>query len=184
MLAMAIFTQARSRRQYMRGVCRASVLAVGLFASAGFMQNAYGQVGTEGDLGTCTLHNHIYSCDGAAFQKALSAATNVSLEIHNADGIARSTLTELVEKKLHKTIVPEGSPADLVFLLEPIDVSGQIETNSSLADLGTLRVYSATADGRPEHLLWAEVYTGDTDMSWPIVAHRVVAKFEKRFGIQ
>ena len=162
---------------------RVFLLALVLFAGV-TAPHAFAQSATEGDLGTCTLHNHIYTCDGAAFQKALSAATSVGLVTHNADGVARSALKDLVDKKLHKTIAPDGSPADLVFLLEPIDEGGQVETSSSLADLGTLRVYSATADGRPEHLLWAEVYTGDRDLTWPIVARSVVAKFEKRFGIK
>jgi hypothetical protein len=161
------------------------VLALALFAAGAVVPNAFSQSGAEeGDLGACTLHNHVYTCDAATFQKELSAATTVGLKTHNADGIAVNVLKDLVDKKLHKTIVPDGSPADLVFLLEPIDEGGQVETSSSLADLGTLRVYSATADGRPEHLLWAEVYSGDRDMSWPIVARRVVANFEKRFGIK
>ena len=183
-MAMCISSSRRATDPCAYVPYRVTFLALALLVGS-VVPRAFAQTGAEGgDLGTCTLHNHIYTCDGAAFQKELSAATSVSLVTHVADGIAQSTLKDLVEKKLHKTIAPEGSPADLVFLLEPIDVSGQVETDSSLADLGTLRVYSATADGRPEHLLWAEVYTGNSDMSWPIVARSVVARFEKRFGIK
>ena len=32
---------------------------------------------SEGDLGACTLKNHIYTCDGAVFHKALESATTV-----------------------------------------------------------------------------------------------------------
>jgi len=140
-----------------------------------------------GDLGACTLKNHVYTCDAASFQKALSAATTVSFETHNSDGIARNTLKDLVENKLHKTVVPYGSPADLVFLLMPIDQAGQVEEISSLRDLGTLRVYSTTPEGRAAHLLWAETYSADPtghDLPWPIIAHGVVSKFEKRFQIR
>jgi hypothetical protein len=158
----------------------ALALFIGFAASSAQGQNGI----SEGDLGGCTLNNHVYTCNGADLQKALASATTVSLITHNADGIALRDLKELVEDKLHKTIVPDGSPADLVFLLEPIDEGGQVETNASLQDLGTLRVYSATPQGRPQHLLWAETYSGEHDMSWPIVAHSVVARFEKRFKIK
>lgn len=158
----------------------ALALSAGASSFAAFAQGGIG----EGDAGACTLNKHVYTCDGAAFQKALAGATTVSLETHNADGIARNALKNLVANKLHKTIAPDRTPADLVFLLEPIDETGQFETDSSLADLGTLRIYSATPEGRPEHLLWAETYTGERDMPWPVVARSVVAKFEKRFQIR
>lgn len=145
----------------------------------------YGQgANNEGDLGACTLKNHIYTCSSAAFQKALASATTVSLDTHNADGMARSALKDLVTKKLGKSVAAPDSPADLVFLLMPIDDSGQVENNSSVQDLGTLRIYSATAEGRPAHLLWAETYSGEHDVPWPIVARGVIAKFEKRFQIK
>ncbi len=140
-----------------------------------------------GDLGACTLKNHIYTCDAASFQKTLTSATTVSFETHNSDGIARNTLKDLVENKLHKTVVPYGSPADLVFLLMPIDQGGQVEEMSSLRDVGTLRVYSTTPEGRAAHLLWAETYSADPtghDLPWPIIAHGVVTKFDKRFQIK
>lgn len=162
-------------------------LAIALIAAVGpHASLAQGGIG-EGDAGACMLKNHIYTCDGAAFQKALAAATTVSLETHNADGIARNALQNLVTSKLHKTIVPFGSPADLVFLLEPIDQSGRVEEISALRDLGTLRVYSTTPEGRPAHLLWAETYSSDPtaqDVPWPMVARNTVAKFEKRFQLK
>ena len=108
----------------------------------------------------------------------------MSLDTHNSDGIARGALKDLVTKKLGKSVAEPGSPADLVFLLMPIDDAGQVENNSSLQDIGTLRIYSATAEGRPAHLLWAETYSGEHDVPWPIVVHGVIAKFEKRFQIK
>jgi hypothetical protein len=166
-----------------RDILFIAALAVTLLTAFACNARAQARIG-EGDLGACTLNNHVYTCDAASFQKALTGATTVSLETHNADGIARSALKELVANKLHKTIVPDGTPADLVFLLMPIDEGGQIETNSSLQDLGTLRVYSTTPEGRSAHLLWAETYTGEHDVSWPIVARSVIAKFERRFHIK
>jgi hypothetical protein len=157
------------------------IAVVGLWAMQASAQS-------EGDLGACTLRNHVYTCDGAAAHRALDSATTVSLETHNADGIARATLKDLVTKKLGKTLVADGAPADLVFLLEPIDNdAGQVQSMSGLQDLGTLRIYSTTPDGRPAHLLWAEVYSSDPsahDLPWPMVARGVVAQFEKRFQIK
>src|SRR6185437_1300514 len=159
------------------------VASIGAFPSPASAQDP----NSIGDLGACTLKNHIYTCDEASFQKTLTSATTVSFETHNSDGIARNTLKDLVENKLHKTVVPYGSPADLVFLLMPIDQGGQVEEMSSLRDVGTLRVYSTTPEGRAAHLLWAETYSADPtghDLPWPIIAHGVVTKFDKRFQIK
>ena len=161
-------------------------LVAGLAVAANCPAYAQGGIG-EGDLGACTLTNHVYSCNAAEFQKELAGASTVSLETHNPDGIARKELKQLAEDKLHKTVVPDGSPADMVFLLEPIDVGGQVFETTSLRDLGTLRVYSTSGDGRPGHLLWAETYSSDPtnhDLPWAIVAHGLVTKFEKRFQIK
>ena len=160
-----------------------AVFTLLLCALPAHAQNGIG----EGDLGGCTLKNHIYTCNAADLQKALSGATTVSFVTHNADGTARKELKQLAEEKLHKTVVPDGSPADLVFLLEPIDQGGQVMEASEMRDLGTLRVYTAAADGHAAHLLWAETYSSDPtghDLPWPIVAHGVVTRFEKRFEIK
>jgi hypothetical protein len=134
------------------------------------------------DLGSCTLRDHIYTCDGAAFQKALANATTVNIKAHNSDGFARSELTKLITVKLRKTIAPQGSPADLVFLMIPIEPSGV--TNNSNTALGTLRIYSSTAEGDPQHLLWAETYSGAQDVPWPMVAHGLITQFESHFHIR
>ena len=161
----------------------AAGVVFGLASVAAVAQSGAG----EADMGVCTLKDHVYTCDAASAQKALNAATSIGLETHNADGIARKELKQLVETKLHKTVAPDGGPADLVILLEPIDQGGQVFAQTALRDLGTLRVYSATPDGRPAHLLWAETYSSDpsaNDMPWPIVAHGLVTRFEKRFQIK
>jgi hypothetical protein len=136
-----------------------------------------------GDEGACILKNHVYTCDGAALQKALAAATTVKIEAHNADGVARSQLGDLVTKKLGKSVAPKGTPADLDFLLIPIEEQG---VNNSLGDvgLGTLRIYTVTPDGGRGHLLWAETYSGQQDMPWPAVARGVILQFQSRFHIK
>jgi hypothetical protein len=136
-----------------------------------------------GDDGTCVLKDHVYTCDGAAFQKALASANAVVIETHNADGVARSQLTNLVTKKLGKTIAPAGSPADLDFLLIPTSETGVI--NGAMdADLGTLRVYTSGPDGGRGHLLWAENFSGIPNMPWPAVVHGLILQFQSRFHIK
>lgn len=133
---------------------------------------------------SCTLKNHVYTCDGAAFQKALAAARTVAIETHNADGVARGRLSDFVTEKLHKTLASEGQPADLVFLLIPINEDGNVGFSSTTADLGTLRIYSATPQGVRSQLLWAETYSGSPDMPWPAVVRGVILQFQSRFHIK
>ena len=171
------------RRCFRNAIPALLVLLLAYGARTAGAQNGIG----EGDLGGCTLKNYVFTCNAADLQKALSGANTVSFEIHNADGVARKELKQLAEDKLHKTVVLDGAPADLVFLLEPIDQGGQVMEMSALRDLGTLRIYSTTADGKPAHLLWAETYSSDPtghDLPWPIVAHGVVTRFERRFQIK
>ncbi len=104
------------------------------------------------DAGTCTLKDHIYTCNGAAFQAALLSSTTVGINVHNADGVARTQLTDMLTKKLGKSIA-NGTSADLIFLMMPIDPSGVME-GSGDSPLGTLRVYTVTPDGSRGHLLW------------------------------
>jgi hypothetical protein len=135
------------------------------------------------DAGACTLKEHIYTCDGAKFHQALESARTVAIQVHNSDGVARSQLTDMVTRKLNKTVAQPGTQADLVFMMIPIETSG-IVNGAVNSDLGTLRVYSSTTDGRPEHLLWAETYTGMPDLPWPAVVHRLITQFQSRFKIR
>jgi hypothetical protein len=140
---------------------------------------AQSQASTE-DLGGCTLKDHVYHCDGAVFEKALAAATTVRVEAHNADGVARSQLGDLV-KKLGKTIVAPNSPADLSFLMIPVDDQGVINDSPGGVSLGTLRIYTVAPDGSRGHLLWAETFSGDTYMPWPAVVRGLILQFQARF---
>jgi hypothetical protein len=167
-----------------RRVVKALVVLLAILGSsaASLPAHAQGDVG-GGDAGGCTLANHVYTCDGAAFQKALASAGAVAIETHNADGVARTQLQNLVTKKLGKTVAPAGNAADLDFLLIPTSEAGVI--NGSVADdLGTLRVYTSGPDGRRGHLLWAENFSGLPDMPWPAVVRGLIQQFQARFKIK
>ncbi len=135
------------------------------------------------DAGSCTLKDHMYSCNGAAFQSMLLSAKTVAVEAHNADGVARSQLMGLLTKKLNKTIATKGVAADLIFLMMPIDPSG-IVNGVGDAELGTLRVYSPAADGTRGHLVWAETFSGTQDLPWPAVVHGLILRFQSHFHIK
>ena len=145
------------------------------------------QVNTE-DLGGCTLKNSVYTCDGAAFQKALGAASSVRIETHNIDGVARDQLTTLITKKLSKTVAAPGTPADLSFLMQPLDDQGTfwqaINDTASGLPLGTLRIYTVAPNGSRGHLLWAETFNGNSNTPWPIVVRGLIAQFQSRFHIK
>ena len=129
------------------------------------------------DLGTCTLRDHIYKCDGAAFQKALASANTIAVETHNADAFALSALRTFITGKLGKTVAEPGQPADLVFLMIPTPPEGIVD-GSNDAVLGTLRIYTATSQGARGHLLWAETYSGQMDIPWPAVVRRLLLQLQ------
>jgi hypothetical protein len=165
---------------WLRRVLLVAFAVFGLSLSAA--ARAQSDVGGSDD-GACTLRDHVYSCDGAVFQKALAGATTVAIETHNADGVARSQLKSLVTNKLGKTITPAGSPADLVFLLIPTPLEGVVGSVTD-SDLGTLRIYTSGNDGRRGHLLWAETFNGTQDLPWPAVVHGLILQFQSRFKIK
>jgi hypothetical protein len=65
----------------------------------------------------------------------------------------------------------------------PIAPEGVVD-GPAQADLGTLRIYSATADGARGHLLWAETVTSDESLPWPVVVRRLILQFEAHFKIK
>ena len=138
---------------------------------------------SEGEVGSCTLKNHVYTCDGAAFQKALDNAKTVTIDTQNVDAVARAQLRDLLTKKLTKIVAPSGSPADLIFLVIPTGPDG-INISPGEVGLSTLRVYSATPDGARGHLVWAETYAGQQDLPWPAVVRSLILQFKSHFHIK
>jgi hypothetical protein len=142
---------------------------------------AIGQASPEAQA--CTLEKHVYTCDGPAFQRRLAEARTISIETHSIDKYAQAQLKTLITKKLNKSLVAEGSPADLVFLLLPLGVDG-MSINSGAVDLGTLRIYTANSDNTRGNILWAEVYTGKEDMPWPTTVNGLIQQFQSHFHIK
>jgi hypothetical protein len=152
---------------------------MGVCGASAFAQSDVG----GGDAGGCTLKNHVYTCDGAALQKALARATTAAIETHNVDGVARLQLKDLITKKLGMTLAPHGSPADLDFLLISTAPEG-IQIGGTEYDLGTLRIYTSGPDGMRGHLLWAEDLSGRENIPWPAVVQRLILQFQTRFHIK
>jgi hypothetical protein len=154
------------------------LLPIGL---SGTSAAAQGNSATEGQA--CTLEKHVYTCDGPAFQKQLANAKSVSIETHSIDKYAQGQLKNLITRKLGKTLVAEGSPADLIFLLIPLGVDGMSITSGDV-ELGTLRIYSANSDNTRGNILWAEVYTGREDLPWPATVNGLIQQFQSHFHIK
>ena len=158
---------------------RAPLLLLLLFPLVTFAQ----MTSETTDSSSCVLKNHIYTCDLAAFQKDLADAKTVTIETHSVDKLAEAQLNTMLTKKLGKSLLPDGSPADLIFLLIPLGIEGW-DMSPGDVDIGTLRVYSATRQGARQHLLWAETFKGSEDLPWPIVVHSLIAQFQSRFHIK
>jgi hypothetical protein len=132
---------------------------------------------------SCTLKDHVYTCDKAAFQTALANAKTASVETHSVDKLAQAQLSDLITKKLGKQLAQDGSPADLIFLLIPVGVEGMSMSPGNV-NVGTLRIYSSNPDGTRAHLLWAEDFFGQEDMPWPVVVHGLILQFQSHFKIK
>lgn len=178
---------ARNSRRWLLAYPSLIAIAILLLGLSPAPARGQSHTSTE-DLGGCTLKDYVYHCDGAVLQKALSAASSVAIETHNLDGVARDRLTTFVTGKLGKTVVAPGAPADLSFLMLPLDDQGMnwAALNDSAAGppLGTLRIYTVTPNGSRGHLLWAETFSGDTYMPWPAVVHGLILQFQERFKIK
>jgi hypothetical protein len=97
-------------------------------------------------------------------------------------------LTAFISGKLGKTVVPPGTAADLSFLMLPVDDQdlepGFHVDSAGQPNLGTLRIYTVTPSGSRGHLLWAETFSGNSNMPWPFVVHGLIAQFQSRFHIK
>lgn len=132
------------------------------------------------NLGSCTLQNHVYHCDSAAFTKALESAKSAAVQAQNVDAYSRDQLKKMIAGKYGKRVVEQGGSPDLIFLIIPVGVDG-INISPGEPTLGSLRVYSATPEGGRDHLVWAETYSGPQDLPWPAVVRALILQFQKHF---
>jgi hypothetical protein len=135
---------------------------------------------TENLGSSCTLQNHVYHCDSAAFSTALASAKSATVETQNVDAYARDQLKKMIAGKYGKQLVEQGGSPDLIFLIVPVGVDG-INISPGEPTLGSLRVYSAKPEGGRDHLLWAETYSGPQDLPWPAVVRSLILQFQKHF---
>lgn len=167
-----------------------SVVGRGWFA---LLAAALGLLGVQGaaqmetettqTTSACTLAKGVYTCDSVRFAKTLNEAKSVAIETHSVDKFAQAQLKDLLAKKLGKTIVSDGSPADLIFILVPLSAAG-VDFGRSDNVLGTLQVYQATPEGRRGGLVWVETYSGSQDLPWPAVVNSLTGQFQKRFNVK
>jgi hypothetical protein len=131
----------------------------------------------------CRLHNNLYTCNRAAFQRVLSNAKTVAIETGATDAIGQQKLRALVTE-MGKVLVPLNQHADITLLLVPVDPAG-VEYNTDNAQLATFRVFAANPghSGRGD-LVWAENYNGDIDLQWPQIINQVLSTFRSRFNIK
>ena len=152
------------------------LLSLTIGVPAGLAQTAR----TENLGPSCTLQNHVYHCDAAAFATALASARSASVEAQNVDAYARDQLKRMLGGKYRKQVLEQGGSPDLIFLIIPVGVDG-INISPGEPTLGTLRVYSATREGTRGHLVWAETYNGPQDLPWQAVVRALILQFQKRF---
>ncbi|QMV19213.1 hypothetical protein GOB94_11400 [Granulicella sp. 5B5] len=161
----------------LRMVMLTAVVCAGSWVAAG------GQVSGETVPHRCALNNGVYTCSWSAFEDTLAAAKTVSVQSDPMDERTNHALKRLA-RKLGKTVVETGDgPADLQFLLVPLNKDGVYVGPADVA-LATLRVY---ADSTPTHrgtLVWAETYRGEKDIPWPSVVYYTIHQFEERAGVR
>lgn len=132
---------------------------------------------------SCTLHNELYTCDKASFERVLATARTAAIETGPTDALAQNKLKSLVAA-LGKTLVPAGEHADITLLLVPVDPSGVSYTSNS-DQLATLRVFAAQPDQSSRgSLVWAENLTGSADTPWPAAVSQLTSQFRHDFAVK
>ena len=128
----------------------------------------------------CTLTNKVYTCSRMTFQKILTDARSINLEVRSMDRNGRSQL-EALASELGKSVAGPGQPADLTFALVPVDTDG-VKIGPSGSQLASLNVYgSGGTEGAHGRLIWSETYTGQADMRWPAIVHALLQQFRAEF---
>jgi hypothetical protein len=160
---------------------RTSVVAVSTLLSAA---TPFAQTSTETTsfASACKLANNLYTCNTASFQQALAQAKTAAIETGPVDPAAQAQLKKLFES-LGKTEPVAGEPADLTFLLVPVDPQG-VAFNTGDTQIAALHIFSRRSGTGRGDLIWAENFTGSQDLPWPIVVTRLISQFKAHFHIK
>lgn len=117
----------------------------------------------------CILQNHTYTCSKADLERALGLAKTIASISQPANHASDAALGDLIHH-LGKLPATPDTPADLTFILEPLQEAG-VQVGPGTVDLARLRVLlPAPTSGGPAKLLWVQTFNGDPSMSWPAIA--------------
>ena len=130
----------------------------------------------------CKLESYVYTCNIASFQQTLGQAKTAAIQTGPVDPAGQTQLTKLIAS-LGLTAPAPGEPADLTFLLVPVDPQG-VEYSTGDTKLAALHVFAHGSGPGRGALVWAENFTGSEDLPWPIVVNRLVLQFRTRFHIR
>ena len=160
----------------MSGFIKCFALAVVITGAAFKGSSVLAQDQTAG----CTLQNQIYTCNWQAFRSKLDSVRTVAVETKPMDRIAAARLRKLAEE-LGKTVASGEQPADLTFLLIPLEPNG-VHIGPGGEPLATLRIYAPGSGTTRGTLLWAETYTAQPDRPWPTTVHALIEQFKERIS--
>ena len=129
----------------------------------------------------CKLESNQYTCNLPSFQQTLSKAKTAAIQTGPVDPAAQKQLKTLIDELKLSAPVP-GEPADLTFLLVPVDPQS-VEFSPGDTQVAALHVFAhGSGPGRGD-LVWAEHFIGPEDIPWPIVVNRLILQFRTRFHI-
>jgi hypothetical protein len=129
----------------------------------------------------CKLESTTYTCNTASFQQTLAQAKTAAIQTGPVDPAGQTQLKKLIEA-LGLTAPAFGEPADLTFLMVPVDPQG-VRYSTGDTQIAALHVFAHRSGPGRGDLVWAENFTGAEDLPWPIVAYRLVLQFKSRFHI-
>jgi hypothetical protein len=130
----------------------------------------------------CKLADNLYTCNIASFQQILGQAKTAAIETGPVDPAAQTQLKKLFVSLALAEPAAEA-PADLTFLLVPVDPRG-VAFNTGDTQIAALHVFAHTSGTGRGDLVWAENFTGSEDLPWPIVVNRLILQFKTHFHIK
>lgn len=129
----------------------------------------------------CQLAHEMYTCNLAEFQQILANAKTAKIETGPVDPFAQTQLKKLFVA-LGKSAPAEDQPADLTFLLIPIDPNA-VRIGGGETQVATLRVFARGSGSGRGDLVWVENFSAQEDLPWPAVVNRLIGQFRNRFHV-